>query len=498
MTKSRIFLLLLAAFILGIAFRSFVGVFSEIISFGVVIGTAVIFIGFFRKHKITIFCGFMFLMFLLGLWRFNQIEEKTPDLRNILGQNIEVKGVIWEEPDVREDKILLKIKTKKIGEPFILITLRRYPLYKLGDELSMQGKIQKPTSSEDFDYKSYLARQDIFAVSYFPRVEKIGEEKVSRLRIILSKLKNSFEEKIDQALPEPHAAFLKGLLLGEKQSLPAELINDFKITGTTHVIALSGYNITIVGRFFIGLLSALSIPFFISFWLATLAIILFVVMTGASASVVRAAIMGILVLIARREGRLYSMTNALVLAGALMVWQNPRILRFDVSFQLSFLATVGLVYISPRIEKWWQKKFASPFSKIKPKEKSFNLRQTFIETISAQITVLPLLIYSFGQVSLISPVVNILVLAAVPYSMGLGFLTGMLGFISGILARVLGWGVWMLLEYKIRIIEIFAGLPYASLLLPSWMAWVILPVYGLVVWKIFKKEIQSKTDKVVF
>ena len=126
--------------------------------------------------------------------------------------------------------------------------------------------------------------------------------------------------------------------------------------------------------------------------------------------------------------------------------------------------------------------------KFSDKNKLFPLKQIFIETLSAQLAVLPLLIYLFGRVSLISPLTNILILIAVPYSMALGFITGVLGFLWEPLARVAGWGSWILLEYKIRVIELFARVPLASVELGDWALWLVFFCYAFLLWKLASRK----------
>ena len=340
MTKSRIFLFLLISFIAGVAFGSFLTLPVTIIWAGFAVGSLIAVFSTLRKLKNIAVYGLLILAFFTGVFRLEQIERMGPDLSSFYGQAVFLRGIVREEPERTQAAQHLKVKVELIGErvtqsPFYtLATLRRYPEYQIGDEVKISGLLSKPENYSEFDYVSYLSRDDIFSVMSFPLIEKVGEGKGSKLRLILARTKHSFEEKIDNVLPEPHGAFLKGLLLGERESLPQDLIENFKKTGTTHIVALSGYNITMVGRFFVALLLFLTIPFRLAFWLASAGIILFVILTGASPAVVRAGIMGILVLLAQREGRAYHMTNALALAAAAMVFQNPKILRFDGAFQL--------------------------------------------------------------------------------------------------------------------------------------------------------------------
>ena len=508
MSKSKIFLYLLLAFVLGVAIASYLSISMFFLEFVCLLGIGTVIYGMFKKNKTAIIGGFILISLGAGLFRYRYENIVQPDFSHLYGKTVLASGWLDEKPLVKNGNLQMKfiinrVDNQEVDKPFYaLVTTRRYPEYKLGDELKINGKLEKPSVSEDFDYAAYLAKDDIYLVSYFPKIEKTGKGKAGYLTILLSDIKSSFEQKIEEILPEPHGAFLKGLLFGEKQDLPSSLVQDFKTTGTTHIIALSGYNITIVSRFFLAGLSFLTVPFFISFWIAVAGIILFTLMTGASASIVRASLMGILVLISRREGRLYHMTNALILAGFLMIFQNPRILRFDVSFQLSFLATMGLVYLSPQLESKMEeigfkiKKKMHPQDEIFRKkyvkekhspEKSFDFKKTLVETVSAQLAVLPVLLLSFGQVSLISPLSNILVLAAVPYSMGLGFLAACVSFVSGGLGQILGYAVWVLLEYKIRVIEILAKAPLASVQIDGWYAGILSVIYVAILLKLLWK-----------
>ena len=509
MTKSRIFLYSLLAFILGIAVCSFFAMPLILFFAGVIAAAIFIGVGLRRKEKAVILYGFLLIAFLTGVFRYGEVGRAEPDLSLLYGKHLAARGIVDAEPDPSGNFSKLKLKVESIegqiipGPFYTQVTLRKYPEYKLGDEIRVEGTFEKPESQNEFDYGSYLARSDIFSVMVFPQVSKIGESQGSRIDLWLSRLKHKFEENIDQVLSEPYSAFLKGLLLGEKSSLPPSLIEDFKITGTSHIVALSGYNITIVGRFFITLLAFAAIPYYLSFWIASLGIILFVLLTGVSASAVRAGIMGILILLAAREGRAYHMTNALAFTAAAMLFQNPRILRFDAPFQLSFLATIGLVYFSPyvaeRFGQWWyeiRSRMRKEEVLLKPEyeqdrqvsEKLFDFKKVLVETISAQLAVLPLILFLFGRVSLISPLTNILVLMAVPYAMALGFFTGILGFISQVLASVGGGITWILLYYQLKVIELFAKFPLASVEAGRMVSFFILAIYILIFWRIWKRS----------
>lgn len=515
MPKSFVFFFLLLAFIAGIAVASFVFVSILMVWVGSVAGLVIAVSGILRRQKAVSVSGFLFLAFLGGVLRFEMSANLQPVLSKFYGNPVSVEGFIVRDPEYSATVQRFVVAVEKIeGEtvkPFhTLVTVRKYPEYKIGDEFFLRGLLERPENYGEFDYAGYLGRENIFSIMPFPLVQKIGAGRGNKLLSVLSEIKHAFERNIDGALSEPHAAFLKGLTLGERETLPQELVESFKRTGTTHIVALSGYNITLVGRFFMALFLFLTLPFQAAFWAASTAIFLFVLLTGASPSVVRAGIMGILVLVAQKEGRIYNMRNALAFAGALMIFHNPKILRFDAAFQLSFFATIGLVYLAPHVDAFlaragyrirllsgFRRRLLTQSEKAeiarKKRESFFQFRQIFVETLSAQIMVLPLLIYLFGRVSLISPVSNLLVLIAVPWSMVLGFVTGGLGFVWQPLASLLGWITWVFLEYEIRVIELFAAAPAVSVEVGGWAIAPIFVLYGWIFWKIKKTPKRSRS-----
>ncbi len=486
---------MLISFIAGVAVRSFIALPMLVVLVSFLIAAGVIAFGIRRARTPCIVWGVCACVFLCGVIRFSYAAEVRPDLSKFLGEELLMHGIVWEAPEYTEKLQRVKVKITEIDGRMVresfyaLATVRRYPSYMIGDMLGVRGVLEAPSNYSEFDYVSYLARDRIFSTISFPAVTKIGEGKGPWLRSHLALFRRAFEEKIDVALSEPHAGFLKGLVLGERESIPSDIVAQFARTGTSHIVALSGYNITLIGRFFMATLLFLTVPFQISFWVAAIGIILFVMLTGASASVVRAGIMGVLVLVAEREGRMYHMTNALMLAAAAMIFHNPYLVRFDAAFQLSFLATAGLVYLSPWVESAYEcvrfrvrdgLGFAQKFFRKRKTDRYtlFPARRILLETLSAQLAVLPLLIYLFGRISLVSPLTNVLVLIAVPYAMTFGFITGGAGFLWGPLGILAGWVTWIFLEYMLRVIGFFARFPAASVEAGVWVYAFVVFIYG--------------------
>ena len=171
-------------------------------------------------------------------------------------------------------------------------------------------------------------------------------------------------------------------------------------------------------------------------------------MTGAEASVVRAGIMGIIMLLAERQSRIYSFRNAIVIAATVMVVVNPKVLLFDAGFQLSFAALLGIVYLKPYIDKLFRK---NPET-----ESTLNWKENLTTTLSAQLATMPIVWFTFKAVTPFAFIPNLLVLEAVPFTMALGFITGFVGLWSYHLALILSWPLKLLLEYEIQIINLLS------------------------------------------
>ncbi|KKU95544.1 MAG: ComEC/Rec2-related protein, partial [Parcubacteria group bacterium GW2011_GWC2_48_17] len=299
-----------------------------------------------------------------------------------------------------------------------------------------------------------------------PRITLLQHGEGNAVAETLFAFKEAFIEHINALIPQPHAALLGGLIVGAKQSLGKELLDDFRTVGVIHIVVLSGYNITIIAFFIEWLLSRLKKN--LRLVLAAAAMMLFATMVGGGATVIRATVMALLVLLARGTGRIYQVTRALLVAGVVMLLHNPKILVFDTSFQLSFLATVGLIYVSPLIEP-----------KVKWVTSRWHLREIVVATISTQIFVLPFLLYKTGVLSLVSLPVNLLILSAVPATMLFGFLAGMAGFLAPAIAAPFAFLSYALLAYDLTVVDWFSKFPFAAFSLPYFPLWLTVFWYGI-------------------
>ena len=464
MAKSKIFALILSSFVGGIFLYSITKTPPVIIGGVFVFGLAILIIAFFSDFsakggsafggKNKIIFGICILFIGFGLWRSFEVFSRSDEAaaKNFPKEKITFSGKVVEEPDRRLDFSQYVIKNETYGR--VLVKTNLYPEYFYGDTLKLSGKISAPelSAASEFDYRTYLAKDDIFLINKYPEIILIERPAKQDFYGNLLGVKKSFIETINKLFPEPLASFLAALLVGAKKALPADLMEAFNRTGTSHIVAISGYNISIISAVLLNFLNYLLLPRKIIFWLIGIALILFTLVAGAEASVVRAAIMGGLLILARREGRNYRITNAIIFAGAVMLFFNPYLLRYDAGFQLSFLATFGLVYLVPYFEKW--------FSRL-PNFLSF--RDNLAATLSAQAMTLPIVFFSFGRVSLIAPLANVLILPFIPLTMLFGFLAGAIGAVSLNFAYIFVFPTWFLLSSQIWVIKLLSLLPFASI-----------------------------------
>ncbi len=421
--------------------------------------------------------------FFLGVLRFEVddfIAQKNEGM--LSGGNVKDKhALVVEEPRETEKSTRLIVRFRNdqgtLLETKVLISTDLFPRYAYGDEMVISGKLEIPENfttvgGKEFNYRAYLAKDGIRYTMYFPKVKHISSGNGNVIKSALFSLKRHFLGNLSKLMPQPHAGFMGGLVLGAEDSLGKGLEEDFRRVGLIHIIVLSGYNIAVVAEAVLRLFSFA--PRRVSFILSGVAITLFAIMTGGHAAVVRASIMALFVLLARATGRRYDIVRALLLAAAGMVALHPQILVFDISFQLSFLATLSLIMVAPIFEKYFQ--FVPNI---------FSLRENLIATVSTQLFVFPLLLYTMGQFSVISLVANLFVLPVIPFSMFVGFACAALAFISTVLATPFAMVGTFLLSYVLFIVRSLADVPFASFSVPPVPFWGIICVYLLYACGIF-------------
>ncbi len=494
--RDRIFYAVCFGFIFGVLLRSFVFIdLYFVILCGIISFALFLFFSLVSKNKQGIIVNVFLLAFSLGIFRFHIADQPPPYVfESQAGKSVLLTGEIIDEPDRRENNQKLTILAKSMRNDTtsamaksvsvkILLSTDLNTDYKYGDEINFSGKLEKPENfatdqGKDFDYINYLKKDGIFYVMNYADVKVISRNHGNKIKSVLFFIKEKFLEKMNLAIRSPESLLMGGLILGEKSNFNQALRQSFINTGTIHVVALSGYNITIVAEWFMKLFTFL--PKNLSIGMGIFSVLLFILMTGGSSTAIRAGIMATLVLLARATGRNYDVARALILAGIGMILLNPFVLVYDVSFQLSFIATAAVIFLAPRIEKYFQ--WVPDY---------FKLRDIISVTSAAYIFVLPFILYKMGNLSLVALPANILVLPFIPFTMLLGFLTSFLGIIWYGLAVPLGFISYLVLHYELGIISFFSNLPFAAFSIPNFPLLLTFLIYAYFIYRLFSRNIKA-------
>lgn len=463
---SRKLLFYLICFLLFVAYASFFGALNLSNFYIIVI---VILAMFFWPLKIIRYSSLLFLTFLLANY-FTFLKTPQPNdlwIQNHGGKTTEQEYVVTDSSPGDGNTQYLTVRSLDVNlKGNLLVITRKYPSFEYGETLKIKGEIKKLTEDGVIKPRKNLG---IYGEIYFPEsVENLQNRDIPwdvKLRRPLVLVRKRFENQISKLINEPEAGLLAGILLGTRTNISDALKALLAATGTAHIIALSGYNITIVAEMFRRLFRFRSRNW--SFFLPVLGILTFVLATGLSASVIRAAIMGIILLLAKRLGRPADSMVGILLASAVMVAFNPFLLLYDIGFQLSFAAIFGIIYVAPLFV---------PFTKFLGSE----IGPTLAATLAAQLMTLPLISFYFGELSLIAPLANLLILPFIPILMTYSFITILISFASLWLGKILAFGSWLVLNYFFNTMEFLGSLKYAKLAIKFGNPLILIGLYLII------------------
>jgi len=404
-------------------------------------------------------------------------QTLPPSFEDIVGTNTSFEGVVSADPDIRDVTQRITVSVEKDGvKTRILAVASLYPELSYGEHVRVSGTLLKPEPFDSeggrvFRYDKFLAKDGIFGIIQQAHIESTAPPSgfFTRMLGMLYGAKHIFVNGLEDALPEPASALAEGLLVGGKQGLGKILTDDFTAAGLIAIVVLSGYNVMIVAEAVMRAFSFLPKRFAIS--AAGIAIIGFVVAAGSGSSALRAGLMACLALYARGSGRSYNALRALFFVLLVLILSNPLSLAFDPGFELSFIATFGLIIGTPLIE-----------ARILFIKNAF-LREIAGTTTAAQIAVLPLLMYLTGNLSFISLPANLLVLPIVPLTMLLSFIAGLVGVIFAPIAPVFGLPAYVFLSYIIWVGKFGAALPLAHTIVPAFSIAFVVVAYALL-WRL--------------
>ncbi|MBI4435234.1 ComEC/Rec2 family competence protein [Candidatus Uhrbacteria bacterium] len=392
-------------------------------------------------------------VFCFGVFIFTLFPQAPPSVADVPSSAIRVEGVVSAEVERRVDGQRIELASvayvDEAKEGKLLVWAPLYPEVEYGDSLVFNCRVERPTAFEGFAYDAYLATKGIYAVCFQPQYIDVHPSTSWSVVGVILTIKSFATDTLRTVLPEPHSSFLSGLLFGGSTALSGDLKDDFRATGTSHILAASGYNVSIFSITFLSFIMSTRLGRRRGLVLTTILLALYVIIAGASAAVIRAGIMGFLVVLEKWISRKAYMLNVMLLTASVMLAFNPFLL-YDVGFQLSFVATIAIVTLT----KPWSERLDFVPDVI-------GLREAFAGSLAATVLTLPIVLWHFGTVSLISPFANLLVLPLVPYAMattGIGLLAGFTFVPIGTLVSLLAWA---LSNVMLRVIEAFGSIPFA-------------------------------------
>ena len=464
------------------------------------------------------------LIFILGGLRFLSAAPAagSKHISNYNGENVNLTGWISSEPRSKINEATYVVIARsctpmaacaKNVSGKVLVKLPLYPQYNFGDTLEIKCRLQEPQNSPDFDfnYQKYLAKDGVWSLCASPKIISAAMPTNSWIKLAkqIYNLKTFLQNQINRLWPEPQSSLLAGLLYGARTGLPPELTDNFNRVGLSHIVAISGFNISIIATYLMFSLIYAGLYRQRAFWVVVGGIIFFVIFTGASASVVRAGIMGVVVLMARQAGRLTRPGNVLIFTAAAMAAINPYVLVWDAGFQLSFAAAMGLIYLSPVLEFVIAR--SPKATEAIPKHDSANqeiaaslaaprndrwvavLREILIPTISAIIATLPLTLWQFGRFSAVAPITNLLVLWTIPGLMLLGAVALAASFIFYPFGQAVAWIAGIGLSYVIMVAEWFGRRSWSAMefKIPWWLMGVMYLLLVVIARRVATKQSHS-------
>jgi len=472
MSYSKTFFFSLFFFVLG----NFIFSFFSFIPFFIFFFFFLIAFYFFKKERLGIF--FFFLFFLFGFFHtkeaFLKIENNI--FSSFFGKRIKIEGTILSEPQKWEKGFKYSFQLKNRKEKILLFT-RSQPIFHYGDHLILKGKLREPSKEDNYNY--FLAKEGILATMFFPEIEFLKTNPPSFLISMILSFKSKLKEIIDSAFSGFKNELLKAIILGEKYELSEGIKDKLNSSGLRHLTAVSGMHMTILSFIFLSFFNFLGFSRRMALIFSIFFVLFFIAFFGFYPSVIRAGIMNIFYFSALFFGRLPYSFYPLFLAGFLMLFQNPLILKFDLGFQLSFLAMIGIVFFSS---------FFKEKMKIIPDLPFFPLRDVISLSLSAQIFTLPLQVFNFGYFSIVGILANILAVPLLPFLIVSAFLFLFFSLFSKILSAPFYFLSFLFLEILEKIIAFFGGLPFAifSLKINAFLlffSYLFLILFGLLIFR---------------
>jgi competence protein ComEC len=429
--------------------------------------------------------AFLLVAAVFGLLRYGEQQEKYEynTLAEFTGSNqkVQFEARVAEDPEQTDTGKKVAVEPTFVSQERVLLFAEKSAQIEYGDVLQITGILESPGTFNDFNYAEFLAKDGVYAVMFQPEITITEKRQYAnifqRMRGGIFFVKGRLREVLHAHLSPPRSTILAALLLGDKGLLSDETAEKLNRAGVRHITAISGMHVAVLTIYLIPMFLLFGLWRQQAFYIAMGIMTLFVLLTGLQSSAIRAGVMGGMLLFGQHVGRINVSWRALLFAAAGMLAVNPMLLTHDVGFQLSFLAVLGIIAFLPLLLSLFPKKL--PF------------REIIGMTVAAQVFTLPILVYNFGQVSVVSFVTNILVVPLLPFIMGFGFLFLLGGLLGETLGFIFSIPVSLLLQYVSLVVDFFAALPFAAVKTENLSPfWLVLFYAGIAVfyWKFRKRR----------
>ncbi|MBN2238147.1 MAG: DNA internalization-related competence protein ComEC/Rec2 [Dehalococcoidales bacterium] len=462
-----------------------------------------------RHRKILFLTALYLLVFYSGAWYCrSNLPEENPE--NLLFYNdrgtVEVHGIIAREPEPKTKSIQLHLDTESIrlddewhpvsGTALIFVPL--YSAYEYGDVIRVTGKPQTPPQLEDFDYEHYLAVKGIYTTFAFPDIEVIDKGRASKPLQWIYSFRRRISDIIGKTIPEPQASFTRSVVLGMRSSLHDSVTEEFRVTGTAHLLAISGLHLSIIAGIFITIGRRIfGRKGYVYVWLALAVVWFYAVLTGLNPPVLRATIMVSAFLAAEFFGRQNSAFISIVVAAAIMTVISPSTV-WDVSFQMSFAAMAGVIFIYPPVQRLIRNLIRRYIGEtgVFP-GLACTVTDGFSISLGAVLAVWPLVAYYFGTVSPVSPLATLFTLPFLPLVIVSGIITGLTGFVFLPLAEIIGWTNQFFSSCIVQTVRLFSVIPPIDISNLTIIFPVIYYVFLIVVVRYAGRKLQGSEPEIL-
>jgi len=407
--------------------------------------------------------------FSLGGYRYEFVPASSDIAQYNQVGNAAIEGVIVAEPDIRDDRIQVRVEAEVISlgsaayptSGLVLVNAPSFADLHYGDRIVAIGRMAQPAEYDTFSYADFLARSGVFSILQNATVEVQNSGEGNPLYSEILRLKAHLQSLIEQAIPAPQSALLTGILLGNERGIDPLLQENFARTGAAHIIAISGFNMAIIAGIVMGALERVIRRRWLAALLGVSVVAVYTILVGANAAVVRAAFMSSLLVIASVLQRKAYVPASLGFSVIVLSFFSPLVL-YDISFQLSFFAVLGLALfadpLSKRFDAFLSYVFPGSFARLI----AGLLNEPLIVSIAALITTLPLTILYFQRLSVVSLLVNVLIVPVQSYLLLIGGFALLLALISPAAAQIFFWVDWLLLSWSIGVVRLFGGLSFAD------------------------------------